>query len=214
MSPKILAGLLSNVKDSFYLIETGVIKSHHERNFLTNYQIETMLLSKLYGCVLVLGFRPRTEFRLAELAPKFAKLWESAETIEVAGTPQVIKGIALPARKEKLTIYRLENLVYIDLCPQLKKACFYNYVRSQENPSQALLTLLAGICKANQQNTVIVDRLEILTSLLGPSRTLDFIKHIRTTENLFPFFAHFDALLAPQTEQFPLKLQKLANAMI
>lgn len=149
LTPKILAGLLSNVKDSFYLIETGVIKSHSERNFLVNYQIETMLSSKLYGCVLVLGFRPRTEFRLVELASKFAKLWESAETIEVAGIPQVIKGIKLPARKEKLTIYRLENLVYIDLCPQLKKGCVYNYVRSQENPSQTLQNLLAGICKAN-----------------------------------------------------------------
>ena len=65
---------------------------------------------------------------------------------------------------------------------------------------QSLLTLLADICKANQQNTVIVDKLEILTSLLNPTRTLDFVKHIRMSENLFPFFTHFDALLAPQTD--------------
>ena len=131
LSPKILAGLLSNVKDSFYLIETGVIRSHSERNFLINHQIETMLQSKLYGCVVVLGFRPRSELQFVEVATKFANLWKSPESIEVAGTPQVIKGITMPARKEKLTIYRLANLVYIDLCPQLKKGTMYNYVISQ-----------------------------------------------------------------------------------
>jgi hypothetical protein len=64
------------------------------------------------------------------LKEKFVALWDSKEMIEVCGTPQVIKGLTMPARKEKFTIYKLHNLVYIDMCPTLEKSTVYNHIRS------------------------------------------------------------------------------------
>ena len=37
LTPKIMTGLLSNVKDSFYLIDSGVVKKHQDRNQLINH---------------------------------------------------------------------------------------------------------------------------------------------------------------------------------
>jgi len=40
-----------------------------------------------------------------------------------------VNGIVLPARKERLTVYRVENLTYIDLSPTLIKSTIYAYLR-------------------------------------------------------------------------------------
>ena len=49
MTPKLFNALLSNVKESFYLIDNTVVRSSHDRNLLINSQIEALLDSKLYG---------------------------------------------------------------------------------------------------------------------------------------------------------------------
>lgn len=57
LTPKLLNALLSNVKESFYLIDNTVVRTLSDRNNLINSQIETLLDSKLYGAVMVLGLR-------------------------------------------------------------------------------------------------------------------------------------------------------------
>lgn len=175
-----------------------------------------MLTSKLYGQVVVIGLRPMSELRFSDLlAPKFSEWSKHTETVEVAGAaPLVIKGISMPARKEKLTIYKHENLVYIDLSPTLCKATVYQHVRSSSNPATALHTLLSQISAKAQQSTVLIDRLELLVSLVGQLPCLDLIKQIRLQENLFPFFAHCDTSLIQDTDNFKTKLQKVSNGVM
>ena len=61
LTPKILNGLLSNVRESFYLLDTGLLKSCERRTFI-NWQIEQILNSKLYTQVIVVGLRPMHQF--------------------------------------------------------------------------------------------------------------------------------------------------------
>ena len=57
LTPKLLQGHLSNVKDSFYILENMVLSGMQTKIFV-NQHIELLLNSKLYGEVIVLGFRP------------------------------------------------------------------------------------------------------------------------------------------------------------
>jgi len=57
LTPKLLQGHLSNVKDSFYLIDNTVLSGIQTQAFI-NQHIELLMNSKLYGEVIVLGFRP------------------------------------------------------------------------------------------------------------------------------------------------------------
>lgn len=61
LTPKILNALLSNVKESFYLIDNTNIRTPQDRSQLINSQIETLLDSKLYGSVILIGLRKLTE---------------------------------------------------------------------------------------------------------------------------------------------------------
>jgi hypothetical protein len=54
LAPKVMTGMLSNVKDSFYLIDHSVIKKHTDRTQWVSSQITQMKQSKLYGKVVVL----------------------------------------------------------------------------------------------------------------------------------------------------------------
>lgn len=73
--------------------------------------------------------------------------------------------------------------------------------------------MIESATKSFSQCAVIVDRLEVLVQLLGP-QTLDLIKQIRLSENLFPFFAHADTLLIDDSDHLKIRLSKVANAII
>ena len=47
------------------------------------------------------------------------------EQVEVLGQVAVIKGIQMPARKEKLTVYKMDNFVFVELTPSLKSNTVY-----------------------------------------------------------------------------------------
>ena len=69
---------------------------------------------------------------------------------------------------------------------------------------KALLDTVAGKLKLSQSG-IVVDRLEILASLLGVEETLRFIKMVKTGQkadggksDMFPFYAHVDFSLMGQ----------------
>lgn len=68
----------------------------------------------------------------------------------------------MPAKKERLQIYKLENLIYIDLSPTLKKGTPYTHIRLASAPFKSLWSILDSITKPLQQCSVVIDRLEIL----------------------------------------------------
>jgi len=55
-----------------------------------------------------------------------------------------------------------------------------------------------------------------LISILGQPQTLDFIKQIRSKETYYPFFAHADMQMVPDSEEtmFRTRLLKLANGLV
>ena len=69
---------------------------------------------------------------------------------------------------------------------------------------RAINSLIDAICNKLKltQAGVVIDRLEILTSLIGAEDTLKLIKTIKTRQEpcgLFPFFAHVDfSMMASQ----------------
>ena len=83
---------------------------------MINYQLETLLSSKLYGSVILISFRNfRTElaFQSSELREKFSKeeLASNSIKVEVQG-PSKFEGI--PGRKERLSIIQVDNLIIVN----------------------------------------------------------------------------------------------------
>lgn len=122
--------------------------------------------------------------------------------------------IVLPGRKEKFNICRVDNLIIVNLHPCVGKADttnLYPWIRSDLSPGSALLNLVKEITKQQKlsQAGVVVDRIELLASLLGTESTLKFIKEIRHSsaeQGLYPFFGHVDFALAPKSGHFQSKL--------
>jgi len=86
------------------------------------------------------------ELVFSQNAAKYNALKESNETLEIAGEAQMIKGIKMPARKEKYSYSKVDNLTYIDLMPSFaSKGSLYKYIRMHENPGKALLEVLARL---------------------------------------------------------------------
>ena len=76
LSPKLFQAHLSNVKESLYLFDHTKVVGTAQRNFLINYQLETLLQSKLYGPVILLSFRSydrEVRYISQELQTKFSK---------------------------------------------------------------------------------------------------------------------------------------------
>ena len=59
-----------------------------------------------------------------------------------------IGGIAMPARKERFTVYKVENLTYIDLSPTLKKGTNYAYLRQSLSPLKSLVAVIESATKS------------------------------------------------------------------
>ena len=126
LTPKLYQAHISNVKESFYLFDHTKCLDQNVRNTLINNQIETLLLSKLYGTVILLSFRnfsQHLKFESEELNLKFSKVVLQANTIkvEIEGPPIVIPGVdaKMPGKRERFTVCHLDNLVLVNLCPSL-----------------------------------------------------------------------------------------------
>lgn len=138
-----------------------------------------MLTSKLYGQVVLIALRPASQLTFTDLTSSKYQDWQkNTETVDVPSSapPMVVKGITMPARKEKLTIHKHENLCVLDMSPSLRKGTVYQHVRSSQNPLKALTALITQITGKAQQTTIVVDRLELLVSLIGQLPTLDLVK--------------------------------------
>ena len=97
LTPKIYQGLISNVKESFYLVDYTKSPDYSVRNYLTNYQIEQILTSTLFGTVILLNFRNLNQdlkFENSELSTKYsyANLLKTTITIELEGPKVAIPG--------------------------------------------------------------------------------------------------------------------------
>lgn len=57
LASKLLQAHISNVKESFYLFDHSKATDQNIKNTLINYQIESLLQSKLYGAVILVSFR-------------------------------------------------------------------------------------------------------------------------------------------------------------
>jgi len=91
LTPKLFNALLSNVKDSFYLIDNTVLSSPVDKHNLINSQIEVLLDSKLYGTVIVLGLRKMSmmKFLKQDFQQKFSRdeLKSHIEKVELQAAP-------------------------------------------------------------------------------------------------------------------------------
>lgn len=62
---------------------------------------------------------------------------------------------------------------------------------------------------------IVVDRIELLVSLIGPEDTLKLVKMIRHTSDTsqsnvyYPFYGHIDFSMTAGHPQFDIRLQKL-----
>ena len=231
LAPKILQAHVSNVKESFYLFDHSKALSSDIRNMLINHQIETLLQSKLYGAVVLLSFRnidSDLQFRAQDLSEKFAAIKKSPIKVEVQ-CPSTIKGV--PGRKERLTVFHKENLILVNLQPCFSKndqtSC-YHFLRGAANKPQALTDLLVSITKQLKltQASLVIDRLEYMTSLFGQQDTLKFIKLAKhqsssneeekqTDKVLYPFFGHIDfSMVQRDSGNFEAKVCKLQNGLL
>ena len=105
LTPKLLQAHLSNVKDSFYLLDNTALPTPAHRRTLVNQHIEIMLTSKLYGAnVILIALRRKEDLSFAreDLRTKYKDLAASHQTIEVQGPKTIMKGIQMPGKKEKL----------------------------------------------------------------------------------------------------------------
>ena len=167
-------------------------------------------------------------FNNGELQTKFDKANLASNTlkIEVQGPPPANMP-SLPGRKERLTVCHVDNLILLNLSPCLGRAdptSLYDFVRSQPAPHQALdkiIQAVIGQLKLSQVG-VVIDRVELLTSLLGAPETLKLLKslkyqnqqdasHSSSKDVVYPFFAHVDLSLCPSN--FEQKLLKLQNGL-
>ena len=79
----------------------------------------------------------------------------------------------MPGRKERLTVCHVDNLILLNLSPCLGRAdptSIYDFVRSQTKPHEAIEKILHAVIEqlGLTQVGVIIDRLELLTCLVGP----------------------------------------------
>lgn len=135
----------------------------------------------------------------------------------------------MPGRREKLTICNGDNLVVVNLCPTLgssksEQTNCYQYFRTNPNAAafKSLLDAVTSKLKLTQAG-VVVDRIELLTSLLGPDETLKFVKLVKHTGpkpdgkpgecGLYPFVGHADFSMTTSHQQFDVRLQKLQNGL-
>ena len=134
----------------------------------------------------------------------------------------------MPGKRERFTICHLDNLVLVNLCPSLSgsrsdpTSCYQYFRTLQSNRAKALKDLLDAIAAKLKltQAGVVIDRMELMTSLIGSDDTLKLVKMIKhgpvttdkkKTDSLFyPFFGHIDFSMIP-TAQFDTKLTKLQN---
>lgn len=136
----------------------------------------------------------------------------------------------LPGRKERLTVCHVDNLILLNLSPCLGRGdatSIYDFVRSQPAPHKAIQQILQGIISQLKlsQVGVVIDRVELLTCLLGPQETLKLVKSLKQQAQdgeapnvVYPFFAHVDFSLCPKAEasaggNFEQRLLKLQNAL-
>ena len=152
LSPKLLQAHLSNVKESLYLFDHTKVVGTAQRNFLINYQLETLLQSKLYGPVILFSFRSYerdVRYISQDLQTKFSKgnLAKNLLTIEVEGAPMAP---GLPGRKERVKVCHCDNLIMLNLSPCLSRSdatSIYDLVRSAKNPYQSLMSIIQAIIK-------------------------------------------------------------------
>jgi len=150
LSNKLMQAHLSNVKESFYMFDYTKCVGTQIKNAIINYQIETLLSSKLYGAVIVISFRnyeQELRFDKQEFQTKFSgrALAQNLEKIEVSGAPVIHKGFTLPGKKEKISVCHIDNFILVNVSPCLSKTdptSVYSYLRSQTRPADALLDLV------------------------------------------------------------------------
>ena len=136
------------------------------------------------------NFGQDLRFESPELAAKCTKDALSAGTlkIELEGPKIAIPGSdqLMPGRRERFSLGHAANLVVVNLCPSLgtSKAdtSLYPYFRQLTgNRAKVFKDLLDAIVTKLKltQAGIVVDRLELLASLIGPDDTLKLIKMIR-----------------------------------
>ena len=129
----------------------------------------------MYGNVIILGLRKLTElqFKRPDFAAKFSgdKISAHTENIELSAE----KG----SKTFKVPIHRLEGLIYFDLSPSLSEKTLYHAIRMSPSPLKTLLSVIDGASKALSQVAIVIDRLEVLSLVLGKESTLKFVKQLR-----------------------------------
>jgi hypothetical protein len=78
----------------------------------------------------------------------------------------------MPAKKEIFTINKHENIIYLDLRPTLADKTLYSSVRCSKSPLKTLISVLDAVSIQLTQVALVIDRLELLTLLLGQEDTL------------------------------------------
>jgi hypothetical protein len=166
------------------------------RNTLINNQLETLLKSQLYGVVVLVNFRnyaKEVHFENEEIAQKYSPEIMAKNSIKVemtqpgGGEEKKIgdKIIKMPPKKEMISVCHVENLVLLNVCPTLIQSApkalpnCYQFLRSSQKPAQTLFTLINATLaklKLKSQVGLVIDRLEMLTSLCGPDQALSFVK--------------------------------------
>lgn len=140
--------------------------------------------------------------------------------VELEGPKVKMPGsdILIPGRRERFTVIQMDNLVVVNLCPTYSKDIYAHFrtmpPQGKAKSLKGLLDSIAAKLKLSQSG-VVIDRLEILASLMGIEETLRFVKLVKTGQKaddkkseMFPFYAHVDFSLMSkdEVEQRVLKL--------
>eukprot|EP00347_Sterkiella_histriomuscorum_P006828 403351279 len=217
------AAVLSNVKNSFYLIDETNCSNKVLRNIIINYNIEQLLSSKIYGQRDMKFTNPdfQAKYSAQVLAQNTVKCGDLEYQTTMASGQQIPK-------KEQLIVSRVDNLVYLNAYPLLlnpagvggpgKLSNIYQILKQSTKPYEALFNIIQLIIKSQQigQAAVVIDCLELLEKFGQPGELIDFIKKVKNSgdaSNMFPFYVHSDFQLI-KNKQLQLQLQKLSNGQL
>lgn len=88
-------------------------------------------------------------------------------------------------------------MTYLDLSPSLSadKPTLYSSLKTTTEPLKFLLQVLAAVSQGMGQVAIVIDRIELLSMVLGQDNVLIFVKEVKAMANAFPFYAHIDTSL-------------------
>lgn len=176
---------------------------------MINFQIEQLLASKLYGSVIVVSFRNPNDLKFdnPETQSKFSNLRQATFPIELVGPKVQIPGTDqfMPGKRERFQAMNVENLIVLNVSPTLSRSdassCYHHFRALNEHKAAAFKSLIDAVVAKLKlvQVGVVIDRLEILVSLIGAEETLKLVKMIKsgsgndgTNNFLYPFYGHVD----------------------